>query len=109
MQFARIFCRLAAAGMAGLAFFQLHAAEPALDFPAHAQVVCVENAGAITDFQANDAVVQAMVDAGLTNLTGKSTVAEAWRSLVSPHEIIGLKVFSEPGMLTGTRPPWSPR
>jgi len=99
-----MFCRLAAAGMAGLAMLQICAAEPLPNPNVHAQVVSVENPGAITDFQANDAVVQTMVDCGLTNLTRKPTVAEAWRSLVSPQEIIGLKVFSEPGMLTGTRP-----
>ena len=59
---------------------------------------------AIFDFQPNAAVVQAMVDCGLTNFTGKTTVAAAWRSLVSTQDIVGIKVFSEPGMLTGTRP-----
>src|SRR5258706_16183696 len=99
-----MFFRLAAAGMVCLALLPSRAAGPRSDVIVHAQVVSVENAGAITDFQANDAVVQGMVDCGLTNLTRKSTVAEAWRSLVSPQELIGLKVFSEPGMLTGTRP-----
>jgi len=99
-----MFRRLAAAGMVGLAILPSHAAEPPPSLNTHAQVVCVENPGAITDFQANDAAVQAMVDCGLTNLTGKATVAQAWRSVVSPQEVIGLKVFSEPGMLTGTRP-----
>jgi hypothetical protein len=99
-----MFRQFAVAGLAGLTLLQIHAAAPPPNLNIHAQVVSVENPGAITDFQANDAVVQTMVDCGLTNLTRKTTVAEAWRSLVSPHEIIGLKVFSEPGMLTGTRP-----
>lgn len=99
-----MFYRLAVAGMVCLATLQVQADEPAPHFNAHVQVVSVENAGAITDFQANDAVVQRMVDCGLTNLTGQTTVAAAWRSLVSPQEVIGIKVFSEPGMLTGTRP-----
>ena len=90
--------------LVGFATWQVRAAAPPLNLESHAQVVNVENAGAITDFQANDAVVRGMVDCGLTNLTGKATVAAAWRSLVSPQEIIGIKVFSEPGMLTGTRP-----
>ena len=45
-----------------------------------------------------------MVDCGITNFTGQATVAAAWRSLVSTQDVVGIKVFSEPGMLTGTRP-----
>lgn len=104
IQFTRRFCQLAIAALACLAIPTIHAADLAPNLPPHAQVVRVENAGAITDFQANDAVVQGMVDCGLTNLTGQATVTTAWRSLVSTQEIIGIKVFSEPGMLTGTRP-----
>ena len=104
MQFTKMFFRLAGAGLFSLAILQVHAAEPVGNSFVHAQVVSVENPEAITDFQANDAVVQTMVDRGLTNLTRKATVPAAWRSLVATNEIIGLKVFSEPGMLTGTRP-----
>jgi hypothetical protein len=99
-----MFRRLATAGLVCFAILSIRAAEPPPNLNTHAQIVSVENPAAITDFQANDAVVQAMVDGGLTNLTRKATVAEAWHSLVSPKEIIGIKVFSEPGMLTGTRP-----
>ena len=70
----------------------------------YAQVVSVENSGAISDFQPNSGIVQTMVNCGITNFTGKPTVAEAWRSLVSTQDVIGIKVFSKPGMLTGTRP-----
>ena len=45
-----------------------------------------------------------MVDGALTNLTGKPTPASAWRSLLSPKEIVGLKVYSKPGPRSGTRP-----
>lgn len=45
-----------------------------------------------------------MVECGLTNLTGKSTSTEAWRSLVSTQEVVGIKVFSPPGANSGTRP-----
>lgn len=71
---------------------------------ATARVVMVENDGAISDFQPNAAPVQAMLDCGLTNLTGRATVAAAWRSLVSTQDIIGIKVFSAAGQLGGTRP-----
>jgi hypothetical protein len=69
-----------------------------------AQVVIVENASATSDFQPDAAQVQALLDRGLTHYTGQATVAAAWRSLVSTQDIIGLKVFSTAGMLSGTRP-----
>ena len=71
---------------------------------AHVRVISVENSAAISDFQANAEVVQAMVNCGLTNLTGKTNIAAAWQSLVATQDVVGIKVFSEPGMLSGTRP-----
>lgn len=45
-----------------------------------------------------------MLDAALTNLTGKPDSAAAWRSLVSTQDVVGIKVYSLPGPLSGTRP-----
>lgn len=45
-----------------------------------------------------------MVDRGITKLTGKTTVPEAWRSLVTTQDVVGIKVFSVPGPNSGTRP-----
>lgn len=45
-----------------------------------------------------------MVERGITNLTGKARLSEAWRSLVSTQDIVGVKVFSVPGPNSGTRP-----
>ncbi len=45
-----------------------------------------------------------MVDRGITNFTHKPTVAQAWLSLVSTQDIVGLKVYSLPGPNSGTRP-----
>ena len=67
-------------------------------------VVSVGNPAAVNDFQPDDAIVQEMVNGGLTNLTRQTTVAGAWHSLVTPQDVIGIKVFSEPGELSGTRP-----
>ena len=94
------------AGAVGLACFRLRAAD---SFPNHftnatARVVTVENTNAIYDLQPNAAMVQNMVNRGLTNLTGQETVAAAWRNLVSTQDVIGIKVFSNAGMLSGTRP-----
>ncbi len=71
---------------------------------APARVVIVENPGAVSDFQPDAAIVQNMVNRGLTNLTGKPTIADAWRNLVSASDVVGIKVCAEPGEISGTRP-----
>ncbi len=88
----------------GSSSFPAQADDPVLNRHAQARVVSVENPAAISDFQPNAAVVQTMVDSGVTTLTGKTNVAAAWRSLVSTQDVVGIKVFSEAGMLSGTRP-----
>lgn len=45
-----------------------------------------------------------MANRAITNLTRKATVADAWRSLVTTQDIVGIKVFSAPGPNSGTRP-----
>lgn len=68
------------------------------------RVVVVENANAISDFQPDAAVVQSMVNHGIMSFTGKPAAAQAWRSLVSTQDVVGIKVFSAAGELSGTRP-----
>ena len=68
------------------------------------RIVIVENPDAVSDFQPDAAIVQDMVNRGLTNFTGKAKVAEAWRSLVSMQDVVGIKVCAEPGEISGTRP-----
>ncbi len=75
---------------------------PATNPPA--RVVIVGNPNAVSDFQPDAAVVQEMVDRGITNWAGKATVAAAWRSFVSPQDVVGIKVSAEPGEISGTRP-----
>ena len=79
---------------------------PSLRSPTNTQarVVVVEDPDATFNFQPDDARVQTMVDRGITNLTGRTTVAEAWRSLVATQEVVGIKVFSAAGSISGTRP-----
>jgi hypothetical protein len=105
-QFARAAHRLAAAAAVGLLCLPVRAAD---SFAGHStndivRVVTVENSNAISDFQPDAAVVQAMLDRALTNFTGRATVTTAWRSLVSTQDVIGIKVFSTADMLSGTRP-----
>jgi hypothetical protein len=70
---------------------------------ARSQVFVVEDRHATDAFEPRAARIQQMVYRAITNLTGKATVAEAWQSLVSTQDVVGIKVFSEPGPNSGTR------
>jgi hypothetical protein len=72
--------------------------------PSRTRVVVVHDPQAIQAFRPRRDRIQAMVNRGITNLTQKPTVSEAWRSLVSTQDVVGLKVFSGPGPNSGTRP-----
>jgi hypothetical protein len=69
-----------------------------------AQVFIVHDPQATDIFEPRAESVRAMVARAITRLTAKPTVAEAWQSLVSTQDIVGIKVFSEPGPNSGTRP-----
>ena len=68
-----------------------------------ARVVKVYNPDAVNAFIPHQAIVKEMVDRGITNLTRKATVTEAWLSLVSKQDVVGIKVYSVPGPNSGTR------
>jgi uncharacterized protein (DUF362 family) len=72
--------------------------------PPRAQVICVKDARATRAFQPDAARVRAMLDRAVTTLTGQADVAAAWRSLVSSQDVVGLKVVSSLGPISGTRP-----
>jgi hypothetical protein len=90
----------------GSAALQVQAAGPSLHQSGndHARVLVVENSRATSEYQANAEVVQGMVNRGLASFTAKPTVSEAWRSLVSARDVVGIKVFSAAGPINGTRP-----
>jgi uncharacterized Fe-S center protein len=69
-----------------------------------ARVVVVTDPDATDAFRPRAKTVRTMVNRAITNLTERATVAEAWRSLVSSQDVIGIKVFSPPGPNSGTRP-----
>jgi uncharacterized protein (DUF362 family) len=69
-----------------------------------ARVIIVHEPEATITFNPQPEKVSDMILRGLTNLTGKATAMDAWRSLVSTQDIVGLKVFSAPGATSGTRP-----
>jgi hypothetical protein len=72
--------------------------------PAPARVVKVQNAQATSAFEPQPAIVQDMVNRAVLKLTGKSSIAEAWRAVVSTQDVVGLKVYCAPGPTSGTRP-----
>jgi len=69
-----------------------------------ARVVVVENPAATDAFKAQPAVVRTLVDRGILKFARRTSVAEAWRSVVSTQDVVGIKVFSLPGPHVGTRP-----
>ncbi len=91
-----------------LALLVCHAnAEPPLTAsnapPSTARVVIVQDPFAMEKLIPVPDKIQAMVDRAMTNLTAKSGLVEAWRSIVSTQDIVGVKVFSSPGPNSGTR------
>ena len=69
-----------------------------------ARVIIAEDAQATESLQPVPERIQILIDRAITNLTGKTTVSNAWRSLVSTQDTVGLKVLSAPGANSGTRP-----
>jgi hypothetical protein len=69
-----------------------------------ARVFVVQDPEATDAFRPRLDHIRAMVARGITNVTGKTTVPAAWRSLVSTQDVVGIKVFSPPGPNSGTRP-----
>ena len=93
-------------GLTGFCLLPVEAADLLLsgDRGPHAYVVTAQDPNATDAFRPNLERVRVMGDRVITNLTKKATVAEAWRSLVTTQDIVGLKVFSAPGPNSGTRP-----
>lgn len=80
-------------------------AGPAVPLPAgHGRVVIVHDPLATDAFQAKPGIVRGMVALGITRFTGKTNAAEAWRSLVTTQDTVGIKVYCGPGPGSGTRP-----
>src|SRR5204863_109896 len=69
-----------------------------------ARVVIVDRPGVTEAFRPRMEAVREMVNRGITNLTRKASTREAWLSLVSTQDVVGLKVYSAPGPNSGTRP-----
>lgn len=100
-------CRTASSliAIAGLAFLANHLAAQDEPSPSPASVVVkVKNPVATEAFLPREAAVRGMIDRAVLELTGERSVALAWQDIVSPTNRVGIKVFSAPGKVSGTRP-----
>lgn len=52
----------------------------------------------------NERTVRRMVDSLVCELTGKRTAAEAWRTLIQPGDLLGIKVSASGRGVSGTNP-----
>ena len=69
-----------------------------------AHVLIVQDSRAISAYQPNNDIVQALVDRGIIQFTGQTNLAASWRSLVSTNDVVGIKVYANAGAISGTRP-----
>lgn len=71
---------------------------------ASARVVIVQGQNLLNAFLSDDELVEAAFNRGLLAFTRATNAAAAWRGLVKTNDTVGIKVFSLPGPLCGTRP-----
>lgn len=69
-----------------------------------AHVLIVSDTKAVFEYEPNIAVVQKLVNRGITQFTGRTNLSAAWLSLVKTNDIIGIKVYANAGAISGTRP-----
>ncbi|MFO0794731.1 MAG: DUF362 domain-containing protein [Candidatus Brocadiaceae bacterium] len=71
---------------------------------ARSSVIAVKNTGIMQGGKPDSDAVRKMVDEGMFALTGKKTTADAWRTLFTPDDIVGIKVNPLGGPKLTTRP-----
>lgn len=83
----------AVVGASGIAVGQETAPAPAaVDTAARAKVVLIRDAGVLdANGNVDAAIVQRMLDDGVTALLGESDVVAAWKRLVKPMDTVGIK------------------
>jgi hypothetical protein len=69
-----------------------------------ALIVAAQGENLLEHFLPYDDRVEEIFNLGLMQFTRTTSVAAAWRSLVTSNDTVGIKIFSEPGPLCGTRP-----
>jgi len=68
------------------------------------RVVVVQGEHLLNAYKPDVARVEDAFNRGLTDFTHAGSVSNAWLSLVSTNDTVGIKVFSLPGPVFGTRP-----
>jgi hypothetical protein len=69
-----------------------------------ARVVVVEDRQSLQAFRPLPERVAPLFNRGLLAFTKRNDLRTAWLSLVQTQDVIGIKVFSAPGTISGTRP-----
>lgn len=64
-----------------------------------ARVVVAQDANAIRQFDADPGIVAGLVERGITTLTGRENVADAWRQFAGPVDVVGIKIVARGGPL----------
>lgn len=70
--------------------------------PTPSIVYAVRNPDSIKDYKTNSHIVREMVNRLVMAVTGESDVANAWKSLVSPSDRVGIKISAAGGELFTT-------
>lgn len=69
-----------------------------------ARVVKVDDSRATATYVPRQEVVDRMVERGLSSLWNTPTPDLGWRALISPSDVVGIRVHSSAGKTSGTRP-----
>ncbi len=69
-----------------------------------AEVFVVQDPAATAAFVPNATVVRRLVERGITTLADKPDITNAWRALIRTNDVVGFKVTSAAGEVSGTRP-----
>ncbi|NUN24218.1 MAG: DUF362 domain-containing protein [Candidatus Jettenia caeni] len=92
-------------GMEGFRGLQLaHGDDNKLSTPARSKVISVKKGGIIRDGKPDQKTVQRMIDEGMFTLTGKKTIADAWRCFFTSDDVVGIKINPIGGKKLSTRP-----
>jgi hypothetical protein len=64
----------------------------------------VEDIDATQSFEPNASVVRAMVDRGLCAMARTNVPSAAWRRFIRSSDVVGFRICTAPGPISGTRP-----
>ncbi len=68
------------------------------------RVIAIKSSGIMGKGKPEPEVVRRMMNEGMFSLTGKKTVADAWRTFFAPHDVVGIKINPIGGVKLSTRP-----